>query len=290
MMWPWMIPPASTSFVISSLMLRELPVSQNTEVLMIAIDHLYDSQDYEYMLQKANKGKMNASEYWCQFLHATGRLLSYLQAIKVLVNTHKRWPELFDDFEVCSVPSSVPGLFPLRENKKNQRTIKSIVGRMTSDAEIIKKFQSHAQKMEKFHLDDIIQEQTRTGNIRPIVHAEVLLLYSIEKDGGTQSLRFFNAYRYIGCSKPTCRLCHYYFSAHASGVEVRPTHRNLYLSWRLPAEDQDTDPDAEKQRGIIMDKMLVKIREDTFRTLAEKSPETKTHDSNTEPTYAVDII
>lgn len=163
-----------------------------------------------------------------------------------------------------------------------------IIGRMTSDPQAMESYKALAQELEKFEVDTIIRKQAGLKTFRPIVHAEVLVLESIARDGGTHSSRFFNGYRYIGSSKPTCRLCEYYFSFHASGVAVRPPHRNVYPNWRMPDVYQDQGYKAVKEREKLMEKILFKIREDAFRTLAEKVPERKFHDSNTEPTYPID--
>jgi hypothetical protein len=234
---------------------------------------------------------MNESKCWCELRHAAGRLLSYLQAVKVLVSARKRWPELFDNFEVCYIASSSPAQCPLRNKQKVERlSAEQIIGRMTSDPKVMESYKALAQELEKFGLDQNIRERAGHRKFRPIVHAEVLLLESLGRDGGTHPSRFFNGYKYIGCSKPTCRLCDYYFSFHASGVEVRPTHRNLYPNWRMPDVYRDQGPGAEKEREKLMNKILARIREDAFRTLSEKVPERKTHDSNTEPTYPIDSI
>lgn len=264
-------------------------VSEQCEGLIKAIDRLYQSEIDGLIRNKTNEGRMNESECWCELRHAAGRLLSYLQAVKVLISTRKRWPELFENFEVRYIASSIPDQSPLRGNRL-QLSAGDIIGRMTSDPKKMANYRAHAQELQKFGLDENIRSQAVGKKLRPIVHAEVLLLESLEKDGGTHPSRFFNGYKYIGCSKPTCRLCDYYFSVHASGVEVRPTHRNLYPSWRMPDVYRDQGPQVEKERENLMNKILVRIREDTFRTLSEKLPERKHHDSNTEPTYPIDSI
>ena len=234
---------------------------------------------------------MNESECWCELRHAAGRLLSYLQAVKVLVSARRQWPELFENFEVIFIPSSSPAPCPLRNRHKVETiSVDKIVDRMTSDPEVMKNYKGLAQELEKFGLDQNIRTEVKLRPFQPYVHAEVLLLNSLGKDGGTHPSRFFNGYRYIGCSKPTCRLCHYYFSFHESGIEVRPTHRNLYTNWRMPDVYQNEGPRADKEREQLMNKILVRIREDTFRTLTEKVPERKHHDSNTEPTYPIESI
>jgi len=266
-------------------------VSQQCENLINAIDRLYKSEVDELIRDRTYEGRMNESERWCELRHSAGRLLSYLQAVKVLVMTRKRWPELFENFEVCSIASSLLAKCPFpNERKVQEMSAEGIIGKMTSDPEIMESYKACAKELEKFGLDENIRQQSGSKSFQPYVHAEVLLLESLEKDGGTRPSRFFNGYKYIGCSKPTCRMCDYYFSFHASGVEVRPTHRNLYLNWSVPNLDHDQGPKDGEDREKLMNKILIRLRTDTLRTLSEKLPERKNHDSNTEPTYPIDSI
>jgi hypothetical protein len=161
---------------------------------------------------------------------------------------------------------------------------------MTADDAKQKEYRAHAQELQKFELDESIRNLTSPQKFRPIVHAEVLLLDWLERDGGTHPSRFFNGYKYLGCSKPLCRLCEHYFSVHASGVEVRPPHRNLYMNWRMPDVYEDQGPQAIKDREKLMAKVLELVRKDTFRVLVEKLPEGKRHDSNTDPTFPIGSI
>jgi len=272
-------------------MLSYWRVSIHCERLINAIDRLYQSEIAGLILDRTNEGRMNESTFWCELRHAAGRLLSYLQAVKVLVSTRKRWPELFEDFTVTFVASSIPGQNPLKcRNRPKDLSADKIIGRMTSDPTEMTSYKAHALELQKFKLDENIQKQAGNKRFHPIVHAEVLLQDSLERDGLSHPSKFFKGYKYIGCSKPTCRLCEYYFSARACGIEVRQTHRNLYPNWRLPDVYQHQGPQAEKRRENLMNKIVDRIREDAFRTLTEKLPERKHHDSNTEPTYPIDSI
>jgi hypothetical protein len=125
---------------------------------------------------------------------------------------------------------------------------------MTSDAEQMANYRSHAQDLQMFDLDNIIRRCTRSRSFRPIVHAEVLLFESLENDGGTHPSRFFGGYKYIGYSKPTCRLCDYYFSVRGSGVRVRPSLPNLYHNLRMPDVYEDQGHKAKKENENIMNK------------------------------------
>lgn len=100
--------------------------------------------------------------------------------------------------------------------------------------------------------------------------------------------RFFEGYRYIGCSKPTCRLCHYYLNATGDAIETRQTHRNLYANWRAPdvlRTGGAQQSRAEKRREDLLNTVVKSLRKDTQRVLTDKVAERKAHDSNTSRTY-----
>ncbi|KAE9363186.1 hypothetical protein N431DRAFT_357094 [Stipitochalara longipes BDJ] len=265
--------------------------SQNCESLLKYIDDLYKS-DIEFLIRsRTREGRMNKSEGWSELRHMAGRLLSYLQAVKTLVSTRKLWPELFLDYKVCYTASSIPGRNTfLGKNSPEKISADRIIGCMTADPAKMAEYRAHAQELQKCGLDESIRTKTSKQRFLPIVHAEVLLLNWLESDGGTHPSRFFNSYKYIGCSKPTCRLCEHYFTVHASGVKVRAPHRNLYTNWRMPDVYGDQGPRAVEDRKELIDKMLQLVRNDAFRVLVERIPEGKRHDSNTDPTYPIGSI
>ena len=269
-------------------MLNTRLVSQNCEGLFAYIDDLYKS-DIELLIRsRAKEGRMNKSECWSELRHMAGRLLSYLQAVKTLVSTRKLWPELFENYKVHYIASSTPGRYIfLGKNVPEKMSADLIIGRMTSDPAKLAEYRAHAQELQKCGLDESIRANTDRKKFRPFVHAEVLLLDWIESDGGTHPSKFFNGYKYIGCSKPTCRLCEQYFTVHTSGVQVRSPHRNLYTNWRMPDVYEDQGLQAVKDRNELLNKMLDLVKRDTFRVLVERIPEGKRHDSNTDPTYPI---
>ena len=276
----------STSPLFLYSMLNFRLVSQHCESLVKYIDHIYKSEIEVLIRNRAKEGRMNKSECWSELRHVAGRLLSYLRAAKTLVSTSKLWPELFENYVVCYIASSVPGQYIFKgKHSPEKMSAELIVRCMTSDLKKLEEYKAHAQELQKFKLDESIRIKTSKQKFRPIVHAEVLLLDWLERDCGTLPTRFFNGYKYIGCSKPTCRLCEHYFSVHSSGVEVRSAHRNLYPNWRMPDVYEDQGVQAAEDRKKLMDKILVFVRNDAFRVLVEKVPEGKRHDSNTDPTY-----
>ena len=268
-------------------MLKNRLVTQHCESLIQSINRLHQSEVHEFICNRTKEGKIDESEKWSEFRHAAGRLHSYLRAAKLLVSLPKQWPELFDSPKVSYISSSIPDRCPFRGKRRpSSLTAGAIIGRMTSSLGKQKEYMAHADEMQKFGLDETLRRKAEM--LKPFVHAEVLLLQSIESDLGTHHSKFFNGYKYIGSSKPTCRLCYYYFSVHPSGVEVRQTHRNLYPSWRLPDVYEDEGPVVEENRKDLMNKVLSLIRTDTFRVLKEKLAEGRRHDSNTSSSYPKD--
>jgi hypothetical protein len=234
---------------------------------------------------------MTEYKNWCELHHAAGRLLLYQLAVKVLLLTGQQWPKLFENFEIQCIASSISTQSPLRNKRKvGSLSMKNIIGRMTSNSEKLEIYRDHALDLEKFEMDKIVQDQAESKSFRPIVHAELLVLDSLLRDGGTHPSRFFGGYRYIGSSKPTCTLCDYYFSCHPSRVEVRPTHRNLYLNWRMPDLYDSQGSGAIKEREKLMNKILERVRKDAFRALLEKATGKNQHDSNMDPTCPIDCI
>ncbi|ROW17338.1 hypothetical protein VPNG_01321 [Cytospora leucostoma] len=268
--------------------LEEAAFCENCTKLMLSVKALSKTEAHKVLRDKANAHDGQATS-WSELRHASGRLLSYFQGVKILVEARKYWDTLFYEFKVVSILSSDA----IQALPRNNLTAEAIMGRMTRDPERGSAYKRRVQELQHFgDLDHTIQAQVRNKCFLPIVHAEAIVHQSIISDpdpgselGSLHPSNFFNGDKYIGCSKPTCRLCHYYFEACADGIQVRQTHRNLYPNWRVPDVYQHEGEEAVKKRENIINKMLVPIREDTFRTIDDKIPERRPHDSNTDPTY-----
>ncbi|EFQ30873.1 uncharacterized protein GLRG_06017 [Colletotrichum graminicola M1.001] len=174
------------------------------------------------------------------------------------------------------------------DQRTTVRSAGVIISRMTSVAAEHEMYQRYANELQRCDLDRLIADQCRKQTFRPIAHSEVLLLEWLRTEFAeeTHSIPFYNNIKYIGCSKPTCRLCEYYFAAHNSGVRVRPPHRNVYANWVVP--DVLVEGDTSQYKVKMIDAVLRKIREDVFLALSEKVSERKRFDSDTYsfwPTY-----
>jgi hypothetical protein len=152
-------------------------------------------------------------------------------------------------------------------------------------AELLDRYKELSSKIEQMYpLDKEIAKEWERKATRPIVHAEILVLNWLENSGGTAGARFFHNWQYIGSSKPTCKLCHCYFTYHPSAVKVRGTHGNLYPSWRFPdrtdVHDVQTSEAALRERHNILQEMVGELRRDIQAALSDRLSSTKIHDSS----------
>lgn len=231
--------------------------------------------------ERAKEGQVDRRECWHNLRHFAGRLLSTYGAADFLVDATRRWPRLFEeDFDVLAVESSQPAPQPFG---RKGRTAHEIIGRMTSDARAMAQHRERADALETMGLGEMLYKNCAGTGPRPIVHAEVLVADRVRaiKDGARPSV-FFGGWPFIGSSKPTCRLCSYYFQwAHGGRLKVRPSHGNVYAPWRVPDLHTDQGPGAARDREKVMNGILQRVRDDVFTLLEERTPQKKRYDSET---------
>ncbi|KZL85528.1 hypothetical protein CI238_04623 [Colletotrichum incanum] len=272
--------------------------SSKNEELVRAATALRQSPAFNDIVDKGKAGKIDESQHWCELQHFIGRLASYFRATQAILGARKSHPELFamEGLEIHFIDSSKPipnpmnafqaGLPPTQRD--TVRSAHAIISRMTSDKGKQEVYQQYADELQRCGLDDLIAKQCRKKTFRPIAHSEVLLLEWLRSEFAeeTHSIPFYSGVKYIGCSKPTCRLCEYYFAAHSSGVRVRPPHRNVYPNWVVP--DVLVEGETSQYKARMIDAVLGRVRDDVFMALREKVSERKRFDSNTyssQPTY-----
>ncbi|RYP03298.1 hypothetical protein DL764_005239 [Monosporascus ibericus] len=251
---------------------------KDCETLIKAIHANKGTKVDEAIRRQSKDGEISSSEPWCELRHYLGRLHSYREAAEVIVASTERWPKLFEDFTVVSVQSSRHMRKPI---PKSELTAADIIRNMIPEEEDPRPYLSQVEVMQKLGLDKLIQDQVRRQSFRPYVHAEVLVHGHLLRRGISHPRNYWNGWKYIGSSKPTCRLCYYYFNAHQDNVHVRNSHLNLYPNWRLPDVFENEGPDAIRRQIQLMENITENVRNDAKRTLEEKRPLGKRHDSNT---------
>jgi len=217
---------------------------------------------------------------WSELRHYMSRLLNYRFAAETIVNAYNHWPELFDEFTVKSVPSSKPWPRPITDNGLSALDIIKTI--MPPGDEHDACCES-SRTMAIMGVDDHIRDQAGKKAWRPIVHAEVNLHAYLLMHERAHETSYWNECKYIGSSKPTCRMCGHYFQVHEDDVEVRPSHGNLYLNWRLPVlEDPEVSTeDLQQQRSTLVDDVTEVVMKDLKHTLRDRVIKGKKHDTST---------
>ncbi|KAI1025261.1 hypothetical protein LB504_009987 [Fusarium proliferatum] len=257
---------------------KEDETISDCETLIKAITSLEQADINTMISQRAKDAEMTRSEPWCKLRHFLGRWLSYRKAALAIVAVSERWPELFLDFEITMVPSGSRLPNPiLRSDLTSAIILKNIVAEEKSQGS---QLLQETENLKQMGIDDILRASQISRRFKPVLHAEVLVHEHLLKSGQTAAECYWNRWNYIGSSKPTCRLCHYYFEAlQEDKPGVRPTHGNMYRNWRLPECHND------KSLGITQDELLNKLaqrlRTDVIETLKEKKIGRKARDSNT---------
>lgn len=218
------------------------------------------------------------AEAWSGLLHCISRLKAYDQAVDYIMRARSEWPEIFniDRLIIHHIPSSKKMPHPL--GRKKSRDAASCIGRMTNDESIKTRFQEFCASLQKFELNERIKGQCMKDTFRPFVHSEVLVYDWLTTHGRRQGLAFFQGWKYIGASKPTCKLCDYFFDAVDDDIGRRPCHGNVYVNWRLP---DGYGVAASDSRSQVYFNMNTRIRDDAFKILTDKCATGKSHDSDT---------
>ena len=251
-----------------------------SKAVIQALDTMYTPHFKEYLhLRTQNNNDPKAP--WVVVGHSIGRLLSYYYDVDILSSARRRWPQLFEDFEVHwipSAPSDIPN-FP-----RARLDAAMIIGKMWNEP-LKSEYTGYAARLENSGIS-LNAEVTRTAHdFKTNVHAEVNLhahvLRLLRGQGGQEVPVFFNGTKYIGCSKPTCRLCELWFDNHPSHVRVRGGHKNLYHKWRAADVDEQAAADV---RDATLNRMIPLIRDQVAADLRDRCATRSPNDSNDVPT------
>ncbi|KAK1450658.1 hypothetical protein CCUS01_02114, partial [Colletotrichum cuscutae] len=204
--------------------------ARNGEHLILAANTFRKSLMYESVIERAREGRFNESERWCQLQHFIGRLSSYHGAIRAIISGRRRLhPDLFENFEITWLPSSIPMNNPTdtlqshmgMKTQQKRRSADNIIWKMMGNSADRDTTLEQAKTLQVCGLDESIMHQCQRTSFKPIVYCEILLLHYLDQEycRNRYHIRFFDDVKLIGCSKPTCRLCEYYFAAHNTDVD-----------------------------------------------------------------------
>ncbi|KAH7161792.1 hypothetical protein EDB81DRAFT_925497, partial [Dactylonectria macrodidyma] len=269
-----------------------LALIQNLEPLSIdavlnlieSIGQLFKSDTFVLVGPRlAREENLMSARHWSDCIHAAGRLLSYRRTVDVMLLVASTWPQLFDEFQICMIPSSLGISDALRGPPL---TAEQIVRKTTSDQGLLGRLSEQLQQLSTHDLDGDIREIWSHAP-KPIVHAEILVHHWLENTrGGIRPERFFNRWKFIGSSKPPCKLCSYFFGEYPTDVQVRPSHQNVYFPWRMPNVYEHQGNDAALTRMRVMGRIKTRICADIARILSERLSDGRPHDSSAYATLA----
>ena len=185
--------------------------------------------------RSAEDHTMGKGGSWSNLQHVAGRLLAYRYAVEVLVHAHHMWAntDLFRDFEIEAVRSSIPYLPEAKVLNPTPESVEMILNRMPGPRKKKEALMKDAKVLdEKYYLGIELQrrwkDQFRVKTPPPqkdgqkgtkadataavplkaelelkptrIVHAEILLhSWLLATEGGVQPARFFQGWQYIVC-------------------------------------------------------------------------------------------
>ena len=216
--------------------------------------------------------------------HVADRLAAYGDAVEAFFEAKEAWPALFHEFEVLFLPSAPTTTLALSQSPKARKS-HAIVGKTASGDELLRLRNYVTELQLKYDIDKQISREWPDKGTLFIVHAEVRLHRWLEtSEGGTYPERFFEGFKYIGSSKPTCRLCHYYFELHGTDVQVRDSHRNLYPRWRMhdvfPNDGLSVNgKDPIRERMLLVYKIKERVASDIKQILNDKLADRRDNDS-----------
>lgn len=254
-------------------------VLRDCEDLFKAIQSSKDDAIDNVIDRYVNDDEPEVSYYWCQLRHYIGRLHSYRQASEIIVKASEQWSSLFKNVTVKYIRSSHS-----RKVSPSRRLDSS-----TNDAiatafpeHNLSHYASDIAELRKHGLDEEIQKQEQIMPSKTQVHCEMHLHNHLVKQGKTRPSDFWNDTMFIATSKPTCRLCYYYFQDDENEFHVQPPHMNLYPKCRLPDVDDSNDEGAIVRHEHLMTDILEQMQIDTLKILQMKHPQWKRNDSRTD--------
>ncbi|KAK4173525.1 hypothetical protein QBC36DRAFT_359763 [Triangularia setosa] len=272
---------------------------QETQHLLQALKQAHTSSFASFLRRKAgdDERRDSTASSWSETRHAIGRLHSYTIAVRVFIAARRKWPDLFEFPEVIPYPSPPKSANPF-QIKERMCTGKDLLNRLTTDPEVHAAYQTLLPHLQAIDFDTRLKDSIKDPRCVTTVHAEVTLLSNLRKESlcpfsGHEDARlsFFmedKFGRYIGCSKPTCLLCDYYFDSFPIKVERRPGHGNFYHKWRVAdIQGPVVNPAVERlvnDRKNVIEEMIKKLRAEVRMVLVErKGLRGSRHDSRHTP-------
>ncbi|KAF4957336.1 hypothetical protein FSARC_11335 [Fusarium sarcochroum] len=252
---------------------------RNCEDLIKAIQNSKAGEIDNIIDRHIRDDEPQSSFYWSQLRHYLGRLHSFRQASEIIFNASEKWNSLFKNFSVEYIRSS--RLQKFCHPRPSYSSPNDIVEAAFPEHDL-SHYETDIQELREHGLDKEIQKQEQEMPSKAQVHCEVKMHHHLVKNDKTRPCDFWNGVMFIATSKPTCRLCHYYFQDDENDFQVQPPHMNLYPRWRLPDVEGPEDKAGIRRHQELMDDILEHMQNDTLKILQRKFPQWKRNDSRTD--------
>jgi hypothetical protein len=162
-----------------------------------------------------------------------------------------------NDLTAESIPSSPRLPIPLLQRKL---TMEGIANRISSDSAKTEDFLQKLQLTAPPGLILALSEYSQ--NVLTEVHPELLVInyFDALSDGGFINERD----KYIGCTKPSCYLCHLFISYHPARYAQISSNSRICLDWRLPdiSHGEGNAMARAKDQKSVLRKLIETIRTD----------------------------
>lgn len=247
------------------------------ETLIKAIHASQHNPFEKFVESRVRDTEANNTESWCELRHYLGRLHSYRQASEVITTMLDKWPDLFSSPKISYILPAPPKRIPVPRSALLSDIIPiALPGYTIFDIE------SDIAELEGYGLHEEIREQLEQRTIMTLIHGEIQLHDHLVRQGKTKTSDFWSNSMFVATSKPTCRLCYYYFNCPTNDFHIQTTHMNIYPKWRLPDIYEHQGEEAKEQCEEVLQYIIEQMRHDLLETFREKFWKGKRNDSRTD--------
>ncbi|RFU73328.1 hypothetical protein TARUN_8920 [Trichoderma arundinaceum] len=256
---------------------NDFQMQVDCETLIKAI-HASNNDSLEMVIESRIKEEhAGASENWYELRHYLGRLHSYRQASEVLVAASIKWPELFKNARISYISSARPKHIPVPKSS----SINDIVSVALPEYDV-PNLDADIAELEAFNLGEEIRQQLQKRRMTTLIHGEVQLHNYLVQRRKINSSDFWSGSMFIATSKPSCRLCHYYFDSPTNDFKIQASHMNIYPKWRLPDIYENQNEEAKERFEKVVEHIIEKMQHDLLQAFQNKVWDGKRHDSRTD--------
>ncbi|KAL4962968.1 nucleic acid/nucleotide deaminase domain-containing protein [Aspergillus stella-maris] len=227
---------------------------QDMRVLARECLHARQSGQLELLKKFTFQGSEHVT-YFEKFYNKLANLSRTIDMVsKLYESTVALRQDLANDLVAESLPSSPSLPVPLLPNKLS---MESISNRMFSDSS---KRDDFLQKLQQITPPSLAEALVYHSKEVTEVHPELIVINHFDRlpDGGFLD----EGDKYIGCTRPSCYLCHLFVSYHPARYSGISANSKICLKWRLPDiwhEECNAMTRAEYQKSILR-KLINTIR------------------------------